>query len=260
MQRLRIGGKQALVRTAGSGPPLLLLHGVPTSGLLFRDCVQPLVDAGFSLIMPDLPGYGESEGIEPALRVQDHLDWVEELLDQLKISRVHVAGLDLGGLIAAGLCLRGRAEHVALTSTALGPGWFTAWATALPGPHLFFYKLYGGRRWLQQGVHPDRAEALLALHSPRLESDPGFVERMQDTALAFSFGEWLRWPRELAATSNPKRLIWGSEDRFFPPWMAKRIAGNLGCEIDWIDGGRHHLPFGHPEAWSRALIAFLPEV
>lgn len=249
-----------MVRTAGQGPPLLLLHGVPTSGLLFRDCVEPLVAAGFSLIMPDLPGYGDSEGIEPALRVQDHLDWVEEVLDHLGLDRVHVAGLDLGGLLAAGLCLRGRAEHVALTSTAIGPGWLPAKLTALPGPHLFFYKFYGGRRWLQQGVHPSRAEALLALHSPRLESDPGFVERMQDTALAFSFGEWLRWPRELAATPNPKRLIWGRDDRFFPPWMAKRIAGNLDCGVDWIDGGRHHLPFGHPETWAEALVGFLPSV
>ena len=165
--------------------------------------------------MPDLPGYGESEGIEPALRVQDHLDWVEELLDQLKLTQVHVAGLDLGGLLAAGLCLRGRAKHVALTSTAIGPGWFAAWATALPGPHLFFYKFYGGRRWLQQGVHPDSAEALLALHSPRLESDPGFVERMQNTALAFSFG---------AKTTDSFPPGWPGES---PPTWTVRSTGSL---------------------------------
>lgn len=232
------------------------MHGVPTSGLLYRDCMGLLSDAGFRVLAPDLPGYGGSQHIDGDLSVENHLRWVETLLDVLAVERPHVAGVDMGGLLGVGLALSGRARSLTLTSTAAGPGWAPAKWTALPGLELFFYRLYGGRLWLRQGVHEDKVPALMALHSPRLESDPGFTERMRGTALAFQLREMAEWPARLAESPVPKHLIWGTEDRFFRPWVAKRIAANLGIQVDWIESGRHHLPFGFPQAWSASLTRF----
>lgn len=233
---------------------------MPTSSLLYRDCMGPLADAGVRALAPDLPGYGASEHIDHDLSVDAHLDWLEALLDDLACGPVHVAGVDLGGLLAVGLTLRGRTRSLSLTSTAIGPGWMPAQLTAMPGLELFFYRLYGGRLWLRQGVAPERVPALLALHSPRLESDPQFTERMRRTALAFSWRHWARWPQALAASPVPKQLIWGSEDRFFRPWVAQRIAASLDCPLHWIEGGRHHLPFGRPTAWTQQVLALIRDL
>jgi len=46
---------------AGAGPGVLLLHGFPDSGYVWRNQVGALVDAGFRVIVPDLRGFGESD-------------------------------------------------------------------------------------------------------------------------------------------------------------------------------------------------------
>ena len=48
------------VETAGEGPPVLLVHGFPDSHRLWRHQTGPLVEAGYSVIVPDLRGFGDS--------------------------------------------------------------------------------------------------------------------------------------------------------------------------------------------------------
>ena len=60
-QRIRGGGIDLHVAVAGDGPPVILLHGFPESWRSWRKQVAPLVQAGFSVWMPDLRGYGWSD-------------------------------------------------------------------------------------------------------------------------------------------------------------------------------------------------------
>ena len=75
------GGVGIEVEVAGEGQPVVLLHGFPDSGRLWRHQVPVLAEAGFQVIIPDLRGFGASdkpEGIEqyaiPSL-VGDILGW-----------------------------------------------------------------------------------------------------------------------------------------------------------------------------------------
>ena len=52
----------------GAGRPVILLHGFPDSGRLWRNQVPVLADAGFQVIVPDLRGYGRSDNPGPPLR------------------------------------------------------------------------------------------------------------------------------------------------------------------------------------------------
>ncbi len=61
IERTRIDGLEFHVRIAGEGRPILLLHGFPDSGELWRLQTPALVAAGFRVIVPDLRGYGETE-------------------------------------------------------------------------------------------------------------------------------------------------------------------------------------------------------
>ena len=92
------------------GPAVVLLHGEPSWGFLYRHVVPPLVDVGLRVVVPDLVGFGRSD--KPA-QVEDytharHVEWTRALLfDALDLRDVTVVGQDWGGLIG----LRLVAEH-----------------------------------------------------------------------------------------------------------------------------------------------------
>src|SRR5260370_36020697 len=67
MSRVDVNGVGIEYEVTGEGRPVLLLHGFPDSGRLWRHQVPALADAGFQVIVPDLRGYGRSgqpEGVE----------------------------------------------------------------------------------------------------------------------------------------------------------------------------------------------------
>jgi 2-hydroxymuconate-semialdehyde hydrolase len=85
---------------AGAGPPLVLLHGAPTSAELWRDVLPPLVRAGYRCLAPDLPGYGGTR-LRPSA---DHslTGTARHLAAWLEAEGHHpvwIVGHDLGGLV-----------------------------------------------------------------------------------------------------------------------------------------------------------------
>lgn len=92
----------------GEGSPLLLLHGWGTSQELFAP-VLPALESGRTLILPDLPGFGETPAPPAAWSVHDYARWVIALLDRLGVTTCDVIGHSNGGRIAIALA----AEHPA---------------------------------------------------------------------------------------------------------------------------------------------------
>ena len=58
---LDVDGLRMHVVDEGEGPPILLLHGEPTSSYLWRNVIPPLVANGFRAVAPDLIGFGRSD-------------------------------------------------------------------------------------------------------------------------------------------------------------------------------------------------------
>ncbi|HJN77669.1 MAG TPA: alpha/beta fold hydrolase [Myxococcota bacterium] len=237
-------GGDTLWRESGSGPPLLLLHGVPTSSLLFRDVMDHLPGR---VIAPDLPGYGDSAPLR-AVDLGAYVDWLEAFLSMLGLDSVTVAGQDFGAYLGAGLAGRGRVEALVLTSTALSWGWAPSVLAALPPFDRLFYSLFGGRAYLARA---ERGQVLTALHVGRIESDPDLVGRMRRTALA------IRGVDPEPLRQIPTTCIWGSEDPLFPAWMGRRTAAAIGARWQLIEGGRHTLPWDRPLQWAAAVREFL---
>jgi haloalkane dehalogenase len=113
------------VMEAGEGRPVLMLHGNPTWGFLYRKVVQELSGEPLRLIMPDLIGLGLSDKPRDAAEHQldHHADWLGELVDGLGLEGVVFVGQDWGGPI--GLCaLEKRRERLAglvILNTVVGP-------------------------------------------------------------------------------------------------------------------------------------------
>src|SRR5499426_4637052 len=115
---VQTGETSIFVRRAGSGSPVLLLHGFPETHLMWRG-VAPLLARRFTVVCADLRGYGRSGC---PVSTPDHAPYAKramardmvEMMAQLGFSRFAVAGHDRGGRVAYRLALDhpGRVERM----------------------------------------------------------------------------------------------------------------------------------------------------
>ena len=119
MGRVEVDGTGIEFDVTGDGRPVLLLHGFPDSGRLWRHQVPVLAEAGFRVIVPDLRGYGRSgkpEAVE-AYSIPVLAGDVIAILDSLGIGSAHVVGHDWGAGLAWALPIP-RLSRIAITSPA----------------------------------------------------------------------------------------------------------------------------------------------
>lgn len=123
--RVQVGGYQMHVMEQGRGRPVLLLHGNPTWGYLYRKVARELAGEPLRLIMPDLIGLGFSDKPRDPLahQLDHHASWLGSLLDQLDVENLIFVGQDWGGPIG----LRALADRpklmtgLVLLNTVVGP-------------------------------------------------------------------------------------------------------------------------------------------
>ncbi|MFZ5478032.1 MAG: alpha/beta fold hydrolase [Myxococcota bacterium] len=201
---------------------LLAIHGLPTSPALWSRLPFP-VDA------PLLPGVDTDEPFS-----LDAL--VAHLRPRVRGDTVLV-GHDLGGVVAAMLGAETGAP-VVLTGTALGPYWAMVRATARWPLHRYFYERHAGRKFLAGSVSPARAAEAMAAFSP--------VPPARMRAIA----------RAMRPPAIPRlrdvRLVWGRDDRWYPPFVARALARRFRVPVTWVPGG-HLCPWEHPDAFAAAL-------
>ncbi len=93
-------------------PTVLMLHGVPTWSFTFRKIIPECVAAGNRVIVPDLPGFGESDKppVSKLYSLKQMVDWVDEFIIRLELKKsflfVHDWGAIIGLILAAKYCER----------------------------------------------------------------------------------------------------------------------------------------------------------
>ena len=100
----------------GTGDPVVLLHGNPTWGFLYRDFVAPLTEAGYRVIIPDMIGFGLSEKPtrEHDHSLDGHIANLTALLRGLDLQRVTLVCHDWGGPTGLGFAFSNAARVRAL--------------------------------------------------------------------------------------------------------------------------------------------------
>ena len=120
MSRVDVDGVGIEYEVTGEGRPVVLLHGFPDSGRLWRHQVPALAGAGFQVIVPDLRGYGRSDkpGEVDAYSIPVLAGDVLAVLADLGIGKAHVVGHDWGAALAWALAsfAPGSVDHVAVLS------------------------------------------------------------------------------------------------------------------------------------------------
>ncbi|WP_104089886.1 alpha/beta fold hydrolase [Arthrobacter sp. GMC3] len=121
VEDVAVGDAVLHVRHGGDGPSILLLHGHPRTGATWHKVAPQLIQAGFTVVCPDLRGYGRSTGPEPTA---DHINHskravagdMAQLMTALSHERFHLVGHDRGSYVDLRLALdhESRLDHVAL--------------------------------------------------------------------------------------------------------------------------------------------------
>ena len=249
---------------AGSGEPLLLLHGVGHTWRAWRG-ILPELEGGFDVVAPDLPGFGGSAplpaGTAPTLGAL--ADAVERELDALGWDAPHVAGNSLGGQIALELARRGRARTVVAVSPA---GMWT------PRESLWGRSVLRLMRTLSFAPRPDLA---LRLAPVRLvvaggvlgrpwRADPGeLAEATLFVRKSSAFGATSRevhrrHPEGLGEIRAPVLVVWGTRDRLTLPRQATRWVDAIpGAELRWLPGLGHLPMLEDPELVAHTIRDFI---
>ncbi len=93
-----VGGVQTFIREEGSGPPVVCLHGVPTSSYLYRKVLPELATRGLRGIAPDFPGMGLSDRpLNFDYSFTGLGRWAAQLIEALALDQFHLVIHDIGG-------------------------------------------------------------------------------------------------------------------------------------------------------------------
>ena len=93
-----VNGAKIFYKTQGSGPVMLLIHGYPLSGELFKNNRAALAGAGFKVVTIDLPGFGRSVAPDANYSIQRYAKEVLGFMDAMKIDKAVIAGMSMGGM------------------------------------------------------------------------------------------------------------------------------------------------------------------
>jgi len=242
----------------GAGEPLLLLHGTGGSRAHWRSVVD-LLDGQRDLLLVDLPGHGESDP-PPAGVPHTPIGYaavLEQLLDELGIERLHLAGNSVGGWTALELAKRGRA----LSVVAIGPAGL--WRGNDPWRCVF-------QLWAQHQLGRAFAPLTPALmrnpvgRAVLLRGTVGKPSRVPPDAaveMAVTYAQTPCFKRHLSATRRerfeggrgievPVTVAWGEKDRLVPRKARRRDELPPHARVLTLAG------CGHLPMWDdRRLVA-----
>ena len=142
---------------APSARPVILLHGQPTWGYIYRRFVAPLAKT-HRVIVPDHMGFGKSETPpEKTYTLRTHVENLTALIDSLDLHNITLVMQDWGGPIGIGYAVRhpGRIDSLVLMNTVCGYG--AAGRRDLPNPLETPWF-----RWIKEGLDTGRTEAVLS--------------------------------------------------------------------------------------------------
>lgn len=247
----------------GTGPDVLLLHGLGASIYTWRDVIGPVAAAGFHVVAFDNRGFGGSAKPATGYRVGDLATLTVHLLDSLHLDDVVLVGHSMGGEIAALTALRAPQKVRGLVLVdAAGLGTHLPLLTRLARAPLVGSIIAGfrSRRGVRAAVRSSFANPTLVTESEVDQyyapvADPDFGHTLSGVARQFDFGAL---EGRLDSIGVPTLVIWGSRDRWIPVDIGQRMALDLPrAAFVLVPGVGHDVPDEAPAELTKHLVAFL---
>ncbi len=242
----------------GHGEPLILIHGLGSSGADWVLQVAAL-EKRFRVIIPDLPGCGQSARPRGLCSIAGFAAALWALLDHLEVRRANIVGFSLGGAVGLEMALQ-RPDGVHRL------GLINSLAT---------YRLDHWRKWLEASLPMVLIPLLGMRRAARLAARRLFPhpwqrllrERAAAAMSRVSAGAYLatgcallRWTAvQRLHALRCKVLMIAAENDFTPLAEKRALASRLGADLVVVRGSRHGTPFDAVKATNASLLALLTD-
>ena len=246
-QVIDVRGVQIKVQQAGSGAPLLFLHG---AGGRNWTALHRRLSSDFRVIAPEHPGFGRSPIPDWMNSVGDLAFFYLDLMEAMDLHGVHLAGHSLGGWTAGEIAIRNTSRLATLTLMAPAGvavpeapfGDIFLWSPEQATRAQFFNQALAEKRLAAP------ADLDLALHNKTAVARLAWSPRLSNPQLPF----WLH------RINKPTLFVWGREDRIGPsacaqPWRARVPHSQLVT----LDECGHAIHNEKPDDAADAIISFL---
>ena len=260
-------------KEAGTGAPILLVHGLMTSAYSFRYLIPLLAPHG-RVIVPDLPGAGESDAPTDLSMAPDTIaEVLAAFITALDLGPTHVVGNSLGGYESLWLAAT-HPDRVRRLTIIHAPGFphaklrLVQLGMSLPGAAALFRRLVtkDPETFVAKNVH---------YHDPRtmsLEEARLYGAIFRDAARTEVFRRILRESlsiskmnelhariREIRSNGEPlplTRLLWARHDVMVPAAFGEKYKALLpDADLVWLDDVSHFMHVDDPERTAAAILA-----
>jgi len=264
-----VAGHRLAYLDEGDGPPVLLIHGIPTSSLLWRDIIPVLAET-HRVIAPDMLNYGKSDkpaDADVSIAAQSRL--MVKVLDALGIPRADVVAHDIGGGVAQLMAVNHpeRIKKLVLSNAVCFDSWPIPDFKPLQEPGAeakmsldAFVRMM--REFLPLGVYrPETltSEALAILMEPWASEEGkralfrNFRRLSPEYTLAIA--------DQLKHLDHGTLILWGRHDPFQKPSYAEKLQNTIhGARLTWIEEAAHWVMEEKPAEVAAELKAFLGRV
>ena len=269
MARVEVDGVGIEYDVYGEGPAVLLLHGFPDTGRLWRHQAPALAEAGFQVIVPDLRGYGRSDKPEAvsAYSIPVLAGDVMAVLANLGIARAHVVGHDWGAALAWAMASLApdSVDHLVALSVGSPATFFSTLEQRQKSWYMLLFQFpVIAERWLTEdnwanfrswGGHPD-ADAVIA----ELEASGSLTPGLNWYRANVPPESWVGPRLQLPPVSAPTMGMWSTGDFALTETQmtdsAKTVTGPWRYER--LNGPGHWLQLEAPGQVNDLLLDFLP--
>ncbi len=262
-----VDGERVRYYAAGSGPPVVLLHGLGGSAAVWHRNL-PALSGRFRVFAPELWGASREQG-RGGSTPQAGVRFVTGFLDAVGCRSAHLVGGSLGGFMAGSTAIAdpNRVRSLTLIGTA-GLGRRIALSQRvltlpLVGEAMFRPSRRRVRGMLEMLIREWDTDAdRLVDELYEVRRQPGVPRRMLAVLRSginlLGVKRSVRLLPALCDVQRPTLLVWGSRDPLFPIEDARRAADALhDAELVVVEGSGHWPYLEAPETFNQALLAFL---
>jgi len=235
-------GARIYYEVHGEGEPLVLVHGYPLNGRLFRDNVGPLSE-GFQVITLDLRGYGQSETPSSEGSIATYAADVFAVMDEVGVDQAIIGGMSMDGPIVFEMYRQApeRFRGMILNDT-IAAGAVPAEAGLWQGVGQQAGEL--GVASLVDFLMPDMLTADTRMNNPELVEYLGSLMEQASQEAAIAGAEALETRPDSAATLSeitvPTLILTGIDDSLYPYEIAQSLhEGILNSELVLLPGAAH---------------------